>query len=100
MIVTPERAAAAVDRVQTELVESAPDVVGLVLNNDRLRAALEAFRDGAIAGLKNEPDSTSLERKLLVLKRDVLAAAPDRVFTLERLLARAVQSVVEVARGG
>ncbi len=101
MIVSRERAESVVDKVQDELGARAPsELVNSLVANGGLRDALLAFRDGAVDGLSGEPDPSMLERRLLVLKRAVADADPQNSHALEELLARAVQSVLSVARGG
>ena len=91
-----------VEKLTEDLIGSAPeDVQVMVVGSEPLRNQLMELqrdvREGLEAVLRGGLIE-ALERRLRDRKTDIVAAAPDHNFTIERLVARAIEDTLKAAR--
>ena len=90
---------AVVDRIQDSLM-SDPSLprgfLATVLGSPALRDALQGYRDEAVDVLTHRPPD--MESRLATRKTAIVRALPESHYSLERLLARASQEILSVAR--
>jgi len=86
-----------VQAMAMDLAAEAPEEVrAAIFTDQRLRAALESFQAASIALLEGREGT--YEDDLRAAKSRVVSACPSGAFTVERLLARAVERVSAKAR--
>jgi hypothetical protein len=91
-----------VEKLTNEMIEAAPpDVQVHVVSSQEIQEQLAAFQRDVLEGLQRVLDGgdvSDLGRVLRERKTEIVARAQAHNFTLERLVARAIDSTLEAAR--